>query len=621
MKFNLVFVSKALAMTVWLAASAAQAQSLYVASTVAGNTTPGFAGDGGAATSAELNGPIGLAFDSAHTLYIADQLNQRIRQVAASTGSIASPVGNGTAGYTGDNAQGTAAELNNPSGVAVDSAGNFYIADSVNNVIRKVTPGDLITTVAGSNDFGAGFGGDGGAPLGALLNVPSAVALDSAGNLYIADTANNRVRKVSFSANTIVTVAGTGGANYTGDGFPAVNASLNSPRGIAFDSAGNLYIADSGNHAIRMVSASTHNITTVAGTGTLGYNGDGIPATKAQLNYPLGVAVNTAGSIYIADSQNFRIRKVTNNTIASIAGIGQPGYGGDGLYGQFAALKFPSSVLLDSNGNVYVGDTGNNVIRKLTPVPTIAPPVINTGGVVSASAFGQFKAVAPASWIEIYGQNLATATRSWASTDFQGNNAPQSLEGTYVTIGGQPAFISYIAGGQLNVQVPTNIATGPQVLEVNNSSGSSEAYQLAVEPLQPGLFAPSSTNINGTQYVWAQLTDGSLALPAGASAGVPSREAKPGDIMVLYGIGFGPVTPTIPAGQIVQQSNQVAEPFHIQFAGVPATVAYAGLAPGSIGLYQFNVVVPNVGNSDTAPVTFTIGNYPGQQKLFTAIHN
>lgn len=621
MKFNLLFVSKALAMVLWLAASAVEGQSLYVASTIAGNNTPGYTGDGAAATAAELNSPVGLALDSGHSLYIADQLNQRIRLVASSTGYISTPVGNGTAGYTGDNGQGTAAELNNPAGVVVDPSGNIYIADSVNNVIRKVTPGDTITTIAGDNALGAGFSGDGGAPLAAQLNIPSAVALDSAGNLYISDTANNRIRKVSFSANTIVTVAGTGGANYTGDGFPAVNASLNSPRGIAFDSAGNLYIADSGNHAIRMVSATTHNISTVAGNGTLGYNGDGGPATSAQLNYPLGVAVDATGSIYIADSQNFRIRKVTNNVISSIAGIGQPGYGGDGLYGQFAALSFPSSIIVDSSGNVYISDTGNNVIRQLTPVPTVAPPVVNTGGVVSASAFGQFSSVAPGSWIEIYGQNLAVDTRSWKSSDFQGINAPESLDGTYVTIGGQPAFVSYIAGGQLNVQVPTNIATGPQVLVVNNTSGSSEPYQIAVEPLDPGFYAPSSLNLNGTQYIWAQLPDGSLALPAGASTGVPSHEAKPGETMVLYGIGFGPVTPTIPAGQIVQQSNQLLEPFHIQFAGVPATVAYAGLAPGSIGLYQFNVVVPNVGNSDNTAVTFTVGNYPGQQQLFTAIHN
>ncbi len=623
MKFNQAFLCKSLLLIAacCVQAQQAQAQSLYVVTTFAGNGSPGFTGDGAAATAAQLNLPVGLAFDAAHTLYIADQLNQRIRQVAASTGFIASPVGNGTAGYSGDKAQGTAAELHSPSAVCVDPSGNFYIADSDNNVIREVTPADVITTVVGVNALGAGYSGDSGAPLAAQLNGPASVILDAAGNLYFSDVNNNRVRKVSFTANTIVTVAGTGAANYTGDGFPAVNAALDGPRGLAFDAAGNLYIADSGNHVIRMVSAATKKISTVAGTGTLGYNGDNIPATSAQLNYPQGIAIDSAGSLYIADSQNFRIRKITNGVITTIAGTGQPGYGGDGLYGSFALLSFPSSVLLDASGKVYVGDSGNNVVRLLTPVASIAPPVINSGGVVSASSFGQFKSVAPASWIEIYGVNLAADSRSWGLSDFQGIHAPTSLDGTNVTIGGQHAFVAFIAGGQLNVQVPTTIGTGPQPVVVNTRGGASLAYTIAVEPLEPGFYAPSSYNLNGMQYLYAQLSDGSVALPAGASIGVASRQAKPGETMVMYGVGFGPVTPSIPAGQIVQQDNTLAEPFHIQFAGVPATVAYSGLAPGVVGLYQFNVVVPNVGDSDTIPITFTVGNYPGMQTLYTAVHH
>ena len=288
------------------------------------------------AKTAELNSPVGLAMDGAQTLYIADELNHRIRQVVASSQIINTVVGNGTAGYSGDGGVGTAAELNSPLGVTVDAAGNFYIADSVNDVIRKVTSTDQISTVAGNQSLGGGFSGDTGAPLNATLNGPSAVALDSAGNLYIADTANNRIRKVSLgtgtNAGTITTFAGSGGTSFSGDGLPAVDASLNAPRGLAFDAAGNLYIADSGNHAIRMVSAKTLRMSTVAGTGSLGYNGDNIAATSAQLNYPLGIAFDSAGNLYIADSQNFRIRKVVNGIMTTIGGTGQPGYGGDGLY-------------------------------------------------------------------------------------------------------------------------------------------------------------------------------------------------------------------------------------------------------------------------------------------------
>ena len=436
MKFHQTFLSRAASAGVLIVLSGlAQGQTVYVTSTVAGTGSLGFSGDSGAAKLAQLNSPVGLALDGAGTLYIADELNYRIRQVAATSQNIVTVAGNGTAGYSGDNNTATSAELNNPLGVAVDAAGNFYIADSVNNVIRKVTPGDKISTVAGNNSFGAGFFGDNGAPLNAELNAPGAVALDAAGNLYIADTGNNRVRKVNFATNIITTVAGSGGTTFSGDGLPAIDAALNAPRGLAFDAAGNLYIADSGNHAIRMVSAATQRMSTVAGTGALGFSGDNGPANKAQLNYPLGVAVDSAGNLYIADSQNFRIRKVSNGVITTIAGIGQPGYGGDGLYSTFSLFTFPSSVLVDPSGKVYVGDSVNNVVRLLTPFAAeAAPPVINACCVVSASSFGQLGSIAPGVWIEIYGANLAAGSRSWNSRDFHGSTATKNMDGTSVTI-------------------------------------------------------------------------------------------------------------------------------------------------------------------------------------------
>lgn len=626
MKFAQAFVSTTAAAALLLLCGGGrlQAQTVYVTSTVAGNGTLGFSGDGSAANQAELDSPVGVALDSAHTLYIADEVNERIRQVNWTTLVIQSVVGNGTAGYAGDKGTGTSAELNSPTGVCVDPSGNFYIADSANNVIRKVTSGDVITTVAGDNALGAGFAGDTIAPTLAQLNTPSAVALDAAGNLYISDTGNNRVRKVTLTASTVTinTYAGSGGTVYSGDGLPATDASLSAPRGLAFDAAGNLYIADSGNHAIRKVNVATGIMTTVVGTGTLGYNGDNIPATSAQLNYPLGVAFDSAGNMYIADSQNFRIRKVVNGIISTIAGTGQPGYGGDGLYSTQSLFNFPASVVVDSSGNVFVGDSGNNVVRELTPyVSSGAPPEVPQGGVVSASAFGGFPSISPGGWIEIYGSNLGpTPQQSWSTRNFTGVNAPTSLGGTSVTIAGQNAYVAYAGPSQVNAQVPSGISTGPQDLVVYTGAGQSFPVTVGVEPLQPGLYAPASNVIGGLQYVWAQLSDGSIVLPAGASSSVKSRPANPGETMVLYGTGFGPVSPAIPAGQIVQESNEVGEKFEVEFGGIPGTVSYAGLAPGAVGLYQFNVVVPTTAPAGSAvPFTFMVANYPGQQTLYTAV--
>jgi sugar lactone lactonase YvrE len=259
-------------------------------STVAGiHGTAGYNGDGAAATSAELNEPTGVAVDSSGNLYIADWANSRIRKVTVSTGNISTVAGNGTGGFSGDGAAATSAELWDPYGVAVDSAGNIYIADWGNHRIREVTVSTgKISTVAGNGT--AGYGGDGAAATSAKLNNPYGVAVDSSGNLYIADTVNNRVRKVTAGTGFISTVAGNGTAGYSGDGAAATSAKLSSPRGVVVDSSGNIYIADYTNNRIRKVTVSTGFISTVAGTGTGSFSGDGAAATSATINGPVGIA-------------------------------------------------------------------------------------------------------------------------------------------------------------------------------------------------------------------------------------------------------------------------------------------------------------------------------------------
>jgi trimeric autotransporter adhesin len=321
---------------------------------VAGNGTAGFSGDGGPAISAYLNQPYGVAVDSARNLYIADSANNSIRKV--SSGVITTIAGNGTAGFSGDNGPATSAQLNFPEGVAVDSADNLYIADANNNRIRRVSKG-LITTVAGGGTSGLG---DGRPATSAQFRAPKGVAVDSAGNLYIADTGNAHIRKASNGV--ITTMAGNDWLSFSGDNGPAARAQLYLPYSAAVDSAGNLYIADTNNRRIRKVSNGV--ITTMAGGGTqLGDNG---PAAAAQLFSPFGIAVDSAGNLYIADYSNNRIRKVSNSVITTVAGNGTPGFSGDNGPATRAELNEPASVTVDGAGNLYIADRTNQRIRKVS---------------------------------------------------------------------------------------------------------------------------------------------------------------------------------------------------------------------------------------------------------------
>jgi uncharacterized protein (TIGR03437 family) len=586
----------------------------FTITTVAGNGTAGYSGDGGPATSAELNGPRGVTEDIFGNLYIAEYYGQRVRKVGTN-GIITTLAGNGIQGFSGDGGPATSAELNGPYRVTVDLAGNVYIPDSGNSRIRKVSPDGTITTIAGNG--GVGRGGDGGAATNATLNYPEAVAFDPAGNYYIADEAANVIRKVDPSG-TITTAVGTGTGAYTGDGGPATSATLDGPVGVQVNAAGVLYISDQGNNVIRQVTNGT--ISTLAGTGVFGFGGDGGPAIDAEFAYPASIGLDAAGNLYIPDVNNNRIRVVfTHGTIQSVAGNGVEGYGGDGGPALDAAINVPRSVSVAPNGNVYIGDFGNNRVRLLTQGLPANNPTIDNGGVVSASEFGKFTSVSPGSWIEIYGSNLASTALEWGSADFTGNTAPVALGGTAVTINGQPAFVEYVSPGQVDVQVPSNVAKGIQLLTVSAGGLTSPSYQVVVNDVEPGFDAPASFNINGTQYVVALFGDGvTYVLPTGAITGVASRPAKPGDTITLYGVGFGAVTPNTPAGQIAQGLTNLASDFSISIGGMPATVLYSGLAPQYVGLYQFDVVVPQVA-AGNVPLTFTLGGNSGTQTLYLSV--
>jgi len=322
---------------------------------------------GGPAILTRVNTPEGVAVDADGNLYIADTHNHRIRKVDSS-GAITVIAGTGMHGFAGDGGPAVQARLSLPRSVAVDSAGNLYIADHQNHRIRRVDPSGNISTFAGTGE--RGFRGDGGPAVQAQLSFPRGVALDAAGNLYIADYENFRIRKVDPSG-AISTLAGTGERGFAGDGGPAAQARLGYTEGITADAGGNLYIADASNSRIRKVDASG-NISTVAGTGEKGYAGDGGPAVEAKLSLPAGMAVDTAGNLYIADASIMHIRKVdSSGTISTVAGTGEQGFAGDGGPAVEAKLNFPYDVAVDGADNLYIADTYNHRIRKVDSSGTI----------------------------------------------------------------------------------------------------------------------------------------------------------------------------------------------------------------------------------------------------------
>ena len=609
-----------------------------VITTVAGNGTPGFSGDNGPATSAQLDSPTGLAVDSAGNLYIADSYNLRIRKI--SNGVITTVAGNGMRGFSGDSGPATSAELAYPAGVAVDSAGNLYVADPDNSCIRKISNG-VIATVAGNGI--PGFSGDNGPAASAQLYDPYGVAVDSAGNLYIADTHNQRIRKVS---NGVITTVAGGGAS-VGDNRPATSAQLYDPTGVAVDLAGNLYIADSNNYRIRKISGGV--ITTVAGNGTYGFGGDGGPATSAQLVNPEGVALDSAGNLYIGEFESNRIRKVSNGVITTVAGNGNHGFGGDNGPATSAELYEPWGLAVDSAGDLYIADYGNNRIRRVSNgvITTVAgngtPGFGSDNGPATSAQLWYPSGVAVDSagslFIADYANNRIRKVSNRAIVTVAGNGTPGFSGDNAPAIGAQlywPGGVAVDSAGNVYVADANNnririlTPTGPPcaysvspsalqapasggivtvgiqtaaactwavsglpgwIMVTGASSGAASAsVALAVFPNHSGATLSATISIAGVSVTVTQPTAATAPLPPIAAvtnaASYTTGPVSPGELITIFGSGIGPATAayatTDPAtGKLATTIGGV----QVLFNGIPAPMIYASAT-------QVSAVVP-----------------------------
>jgi uncharacterized protein (TIGR03437 family) len=711
-----------------------------ILTTVAGGGFNGQTGDGGPAVGAYLASAAGIAIDASGNLYIAEPTANRVRRVSTA-GVITTFAGTGSAGYSGDGGLASAAQLTEPADLALDAAGNLYITDPANNRIRKVSPAGTISTVAGNGNWG--YAGDGGPAASAAL-APEGLAADSAGNLFVADFGSNRIRKIDADG-TIGTVAGDGTQDYSGDGGPAIDARLSMPGTLAADQAGNLYIADRGNNRVRKVSQDG-TIGTIAGNGSPGYSGDGGPATNAEV-MPLGLALDGSGDLYIASIGG--VRKLTpDGTIAAVPGtagnglpgsppligqsydpvnnlaadgkgnvyyflngvqrfapdgtitrltsnahppagiavdatgdlyytdpvdnfvgivspagaftrfsagvgsgcqnygppsaaeglafdasgnlyIGVPqtatlqlitpagnvdtiagnftlGYSGDGGPATAAQFEYPTSFAADGQGNIYVTDAIDNVIRMLKP----APPAPVSVAEVANAASNLAGPVAPGEIVAVYGSGLGPDPLVSCSYGSAGLNDTQ-LDGTQVTFNGTPARLIYTSATQVAAIVPYSVSGSAAQVGVAYRGGTPVTATVPIAPSAPALFTADGT---GRGQAAALNQDGSIN-------GV-QKPASPGEFISLYATGEGQTSPAGVDGK--PASNPLPQPIlsvSVTIAGQTIQPQYAGGSPGSIaGLLQINVRVPTgLRPGSAVPVTIRIGSASSQPGVTIAV--
>ena len=620
--------------------------------TIAGLGPMGDSGDGGLAVQAPVAWPEGIALTRDGTLLISEYIAGRVRLIDSSQ-KIQAFAGVANAAR-GDGGPGLAALLA-PNSVAPDGKGGLVISDGGHRRVRALSNG-VISLLAGT-DYFHGSSGDGGPATSAGLFTMYAMAVDPAGPIYIcegtgevrvisgnviravttldfptglaldpshkflfvSEYSGNRVVRVDLSTGLATTVAGIGNPGQDGpsgddgDNLIATQGHLNGPGDLAVDASGNVYVMDTNNHVIRRINPAANTMVTVAGNHHAPSTpaADGGLATSAALNIGGGLTVDSDGNIFFVDGA--RIRRVDSaaRTLATVAGTGALGFSGDGGPALSAQISGAGGLSADAQGNIYFAD--NNRIRVLSPpatVPRIAAPIV-------ASSFGGGFTITPGTWLEIYGEKLSPTSRQWSSSDFIGNQAPNSLDNVKVLIDNKQAYIDVISPGQINAQVPDGIGIGNVNIQVGSPNGASDPVVVSAADRSPALLAPPSFTASGKFYAAALFADGTFVGPLNLIPGVGFRPAHAGDRVILYGIGFGAGTPLVPAGMIATQATSLPS-VSLTIGGVNATVEYAGLAGGFVGLFQFNIVIPS-GVSGDAILSVTVNGVRLQQILYLTI--
>ena len=574
---------------------------LGIISTFAGTGIGGYTGDGGNATQAQIDTPTSVAVDRSGNVFFADSLNSAVRMIDTS-GKISTVAGNGQDGFSGDNGNAKQARLFFPQAITVDDKGNLYISDTLNNRIRRVDTLGIITTIAG--DGTAGYAGNGGAATLARLDTPQGIAVDRAGNIYISDTNNFVVRKIDKTGK-ISTIAGNGVDGYGGDNGAALQAQLGPIRGLTVDPAGNVLISDPGNDRIRRVDVNGM-ISTIAGNGATGYFGDGVNATQTALNEPVDVAIDPNGIIFIADSYNDRIR-VLKNTQLQVFGLSQYliptsatgttvrifGAGFEGstvtINGQSATgilnaasgnldVTVPSSLL--ATFGVLQFKVSSSTTNGEKNAVVAAPAQISATGSTSVSAASYTRPLSPEAISSMFGNGLATQVIAAASVPL-----PTTLGGTRIFVNGTAAPLFYVSPTQVNYQLPlqanTNLNT--TILTVSGSGiVSQERLQLNGEA--PGIFTASSDGNGGPAAFWTAdgIVNNRVTNPDGSLSPIPANT-----YLILFGTGIRRAPDLNP-----NNTNGVAEVTTANFGNLTAPVDYAGVQGYYVGLDQINVQIP-----------------------------